>query len=33
MEVCAGRYFGCQHHDEILTFHRRLIDSAIVQIE
>jgi hypothetical protein len=27
MAVCAGRYFGC---NDILAFHRRLIDSGIV---
>ena len=31
MQVCAGQYFQCKHREEILTFHRRLINSAIVQ--
>ena len=33
MQLCAGRYFECKHREEILTFHRRLMDSWIVQTE
>jgi phosphoglycerol transferase MdoB-like AlkP superfamily enzyme len=33
MLLCAGQYFECKHREEILTFHRRLIDSWIVQTE
>jgi hypothetical protein len=28
--LCDGRYYGCKQHDEILTFHRRLIDSGLM---
>jgi phosphoglycerol transferase MdoB-like AlkP superfamily enzyme len=30
MHVCAGRYFGCQKREEVLGFHRRLIDSGLL---
>lgn len=30
MAPCEGRYYGCSLHDEILRFHRRLIDSGVV---
>lgn len=31
MAVCKGRYFTCPKKDEILQFHRRLIDSGLVE--
>jgi hypothetical protein len=31
MTVCAGRYSGCEPRSEILAFHRRLINSGLVQ--
>lgn len=31
MEVCAGRYFTCPKQRQILGFHRRLIDSGLVE--
>lgn len=31
MAVCNGQYYGCERRDEILSFHRRLINSGIVQ--
>lgn len=31
LEVCNGRYFDCARQDDILAFHRRLIDSDLVQ--
>jgi hypothetical protein len=30
MSVCNGRYHGCSRPNEILMFHRRLMDSGIV---
>jgi hypothetical protein len=30
MALCEGRYYGCARREEILRFHRRLIDSGIV---
>ena len=30
MWLCKGRYYGCKQHDEILLFHRRLIDSGVM---
>jgi Ca2+/Na+ antiporter len=30
MNLCAGRYHSCPRRDEILMFHRRLIDSGVV---
>ena len=26
MELCKGRYYSCKEREEILAFHRRLID-------
>ena len=31
MQVCNGRYNGCEKSDEILAFHRRLIDSGLME--
>ena len=31
MQVCAGRYNGCEKPNEILSFHRRLIDSGLME--
>lgn len=30
MERCHGRYYTCAHSEEILAFHRRLIDSGLL---
>jgi phosphoglycerol transferase MdoB-like AlkP superfamily enzyme len=30
LNVCEGRYFTCAKRDEILAFHRRLIDSGLM---
>jgi phosphoglycerol transferase MdoB-like AlkP superfamily enzyme len=30
MALCEGRYYGCTRREEILRFHRRLIDAGIV---
>jgi hypothetical protein len=30
MTLCAGRYHSCARREEILLFHRRLIDSGVV---
>lgn len=30
MTVCRGRYYSCAQRDEILLFHRRLIDSGVL---
>jgi len=30
MHLCKGRYYDCSFRDEILGFHRRLIDSGLV---
>lgn len=30
MQLCRGRYFNCDKHQEILAFHRRLIDGGII---
>lgn len=30
MTVCQGRYFGCSDRKAILSFHRRLIDSGLL---
>jgi phosphoglycerol transferase MdoB-like AlkP superfamily enzyme len=30
MELCKGRYHSCARRDEILQFHRRLIDSGVM---
>jgi phosphoglycerol transferase MdoB-like AlkP superfamily enzyme len=31
MALCGGRYYGCSRRAEILRFHRRLIDSGVVE--
>lgn len=31
MQVCQGRYYGCEQRQEILSFHRRLIDSGLIE--
>ena len=31
MQVCNGRYNGCEKSNEILSFHRRLIDSGLME--
>jgi len=31
MEVCEGRYYSCPDRREILRFHRRLIDSGLIE--
>ena len=30
LSVCDGRYYTCVQKNEILGFHRRLMDSGIV---
>jgi phosphoglycerol transferase MdoB-like AlkP superfamily enzyme len=30
MSLCRGRYYDCSSRDEILQFHRRLIDSGVM---
>ena len=30
MQLCNGRYYSCKEREEILAFHRRLIDSGIM---
>ncbi len=30
MLLCKGRYYGCSKREEILSFHRRLIDSGVM---
>jgi phosphoglycerol transferase MdoB-like AlkP superfamily enzyme len=30
MELCKGRYYSCREREEILAFHRRLIDSGVM---
>lgn len=30
MALCRGRYYGCPNREEILIFHRRLIDSGVL---
>jgi hypothetical protein len=30
MELCKGHYYDCKQRDEILAFHRRLIDSGVM---
>lgn len=32
MELCRGRYYSCSKRDEILLFHRRLIDSGVLAV-
>ncbi|MCU0733240.1 MAG: hypothetical protein MUE84_16880, partial [Hyphomonas sp.] len=29
--VCDGRYYTCSNKSEILSFHRRLMDSGLVE--
>ncbi|MGL4395087.1 MAG: sulfatase-like hydrolase/transferase, partial [Hyphomicrobium sp.] len=31
LDLCNGRYETCQKRDEILSFHRRLIDSGLIE--
>ena len=31
MQLCEGKSFDCKQRDEILKFHRRLIDSGLMQ--
>lgn len=31
LALCRGRYYRCAERDEILAFHRRLIDSGIME--
>jgi phosphoglycerol transferase MdoB-like AlkP superfamily enzyme len=31
MQACAGNYFSCERRDEILAFHRRLIQSDLIR--
>lgn len=31
LNICGGRYFTCARRDEILAFHRRLIDSGLMR--
>jgi len=31
MALCGGRYYDCNRRSEILAFHRRLIDSGLVE--
>jgi hypothetical protein len=33
MTVCEGRYYTCARRDEILRFHRGLIDSGVVEAQ
>jgi phosphoglycerol transferase MdoB-like AlkP superfamily enzyme len=30
MNLCEGRYYSCARREEILRFHRRLIDSGVI---
>ena len=30
MRICGGRYHGCGRREEVLGFHRRLIDSGLI---
>ena len=30
MALCKGRYHTCDKRDEILGFHRRLIESGVI---
>jgi phosphoglycerol transferase MdoB-like AlkP superfamily enzyme len=30
LTACNGRYYTCQPHDTILAFHRRMIDSGLI---
>jgi hypothetical protein len=31
MTLCNGRYYDCKRRDEVLAFHRRLIDSGLME--
>ena len=31
MQACTGKYFSCERRDEILAFHRRLIQSDLIR--
>ena len=31
MKQCNGRYYDCADHDEILDFHRRLIEAGLLR--
>jgi len=31
--LCQGRYYTCARRREILRFHRRLIDSGVIQAQ
>jgi hypothetical protein len=31
LSLCQGQYYGCSKKDAILAFHRRLIDSGIIE--
>jgi phosphoglycerol transferase MdoB-like AlkP superfamily enzyme len=31
LQVCGGKYFGCSKRNEVLGFHRRLIDSGLLE--
>lgn len=33
MVACGGRYFGCEPRSSILAFHRRLINSGLVEAQ
>ena len=33
MAACAGNYFSCARRDEILAFHRRLIQSNVIRAD
>src|SRR4029079_13674695 len=33
MVACHGRYFGCEPRSDILAFHRRLINSGLVEAQ
>ena len=33
MMACQGRYFGCEPRSKILAFHRRLINSGLVEAQ
>ena len=30
MKMCQGRYYNCANRQEILAFHRRLIEGGII---
>lgn len=32
MHLCKGRYYGCPFKDDVLGFHRQLIDSGLVMM-